>query len=180
MISERAQTDPQLVRFDEGMAAAGSVDEVVAVLRRDARKIIGSDGIAVVLRDDGCCHYVAEDAIVQLWQGQRFPLDACVSGWAMMHGETVVIHDVAADPRVPLPLYWSRSIRSLVVAPIGSPRSVAALGAYWCAMMLPGKATLSRVEALAGKAAAAFARVAPEPGAARNEGMPTPVGSGPM
>ena len=33
--------------------------------------------------------------------GPRFPLAACVSGWAMLHREPVIIEDLDADARVP-------------------------------------------------------------------------------
>ena len=41
------------------------------------------DGVTLVLRDNGRCHYVEEDAIGPLWKGQRFPLESCISGWVM-------------------------------------------------------------------------------------------------
>lgn len=44
------------------LSDAACLDDVAA-LRLTAREIAGSDGIAVVLRDGGRCHYVDEDAI---------------------------------------------------------------------------------------------------------------------
>jgi L-methionine (R)-S-oxide reductase len=151
--------DPALARTAAMMADARSVDEVVAILRRNARRIAGSDGIAVVLRDGDVCHYAAEDAIEPLWQGCRFPLTACISGWAMLHDETVVVPDIALDPRVPRPAYANKAICSLAMVPIGAPEPVAALGAYWCAMVLLDPTTLARIEALARQAGEAFSRV---------------------
>lgn len=153
------EKDPALARTAAMMAEARSVNEVVAVLRRTARRIAGSDGIAVVLREGDACVYVAEDAIEPLWQGLRFRSTDCVSGWAMLHDETVVIADVAADPRVPRTAYATKSISSLVMAPIGSPEPVAALGAYWCAMVLLDATTLARIETLARQAGAALSRL---------------------
>ena len=43
-------------------------------------KLVGADGATFVLRDGDCCYYVDEDAISPLWKGQRFPLEACISG----------------------------------------------------------------------------------------------------
>ena len=44
-----------------------------------------------MLRDGGFCFYADEDAIAPLWKGQRFPLEACVSGLAMTAREPIVI-----------------------------------------------------------------------------------------
>jgi len=38
-----------------------------------------------VLAQDGYRFYADEDAIGPLWKGQRFPMDHCISGWAMVH-----------------------------------------------------------------------------------------------
>ncbi|AWN41239.1 GAF domain-containing protein [Methylobacterium durans] len=159
MFDDQAQLDLRLERVGERLAAARSLDDVVAALGQSARLAIACDGIAVVLRDDGCCNYVAEDAIQMLWKGQRFPLEACVSGWAMLNAETAVVPDVSFDPRVPVAPYQNKAIRSLVMAPIGSPEPVAALGAYWCALTFLDEGTVARVEAVAGLATEALARI---------------------
>lgn len=143
------------------LAATESVGDIVAVLRSHARPIIGSDGIAVILRDGERCHYAAEDAIEPLWLGQRFPLSVCVSGWAMLNDRSLIIPDIDSDPRVPQEAYWRTSIRSLAMAPIGRPTPVAALGAYWCAFVEPDLGTMRRLEALARLATEAFARIQP-------------------
>ncbi len=141
------------------LAAARSIDEVAAVLCDTARDIVGSDGIAVVLREDGVCHYVAEDAIEPLWRGARFPMTECVSGWAMLNRESVVIPNLEGDPRVPQIAYHRTSMRSLAMVPMGAPEPVAALGAYWCAYVEPDHATVRRLEVLAQVAGAAFSRL---------------------
>ncbi|MET0257899.1 MAG: GAF domain-containing protein [Methylobacterium sp.] len=156
----------------ELFASARSLDEVVAVLRWSARRLIGADGVAVVLREDRCCHYVAEDAIEPLWKGQRFPLEACVSGWAMLNDATAVVPDVTLDPRVPVAPYRNKSISSLVMVPIGSPEPVAALGAYWCALVFLDEGTVLRAEALAREAGDALARLRSEATTGRLERPP--------
>ena len=123
------------------LATACSLEEMVAILRGTARAIAGSDGIAVVLREGDASFYAAEDAIEPLWRGRRFPLTSCISGHAMLDDATLVIPDIESDPRVPIALYRLTSMRSLVMVPIGSPEPVAALGAYWCASVIPDGAT---------------------------------------
>ena len=138
-----------VLRTSEQLVAARSMDEVVDVLRQTARAAIGAEGIAIVLEEDGRCFYVAEDAIAPLWQGRRFDADACISGWAMRHGETVAISDVLADTRIPQEAYRPTFVRSLVLAPIGRPRAIAALGAYWSDVRTHDRGTVDRLEGLA-------------------------------
>ena len=149
----------RLAEAAKSLAAARSVDEIVAVLCRTARDVVGSDGIAVVLREGDFCHYAAEDAIEPLWRGARFPMTECVSGWAMLNGRTAVIPDLENDSRVPQIAYRRTSMRSLAMVPMGTPEPVAALGAYWCAYIEPDESTVRRLEILAQVATIAFERL---------------------
>jgi PAS domain S-box-containing protein len=133
----------------ERLVMAESVDEVVAVLRDVARATVGADGVTVVIQDEGRCSYIAEDAVSPLWQGQSFPADQCISGWVMRRGETVEIRDVRLDPRIPQDAYAPTFVRSLVMAPIGRPVPVAALGAYWSQVRTHDDDTIKRLESLA-------------------------------
>lgn len=139
----------QVLNASERLARAGSVEEVVAVLRDTARDTVGAQGITVVIEQDGRCAYVAEDAVSPLWQGQSFPVDDCISGWAMRHRETVVIPDVRLDPRIPQDAYAPTFVRSLVMVPIGRPVPLAALGAYWSQVHDHDPDTIKRLESLA-------------------------------
>ena len=103
---------------------------VIETVRQTARNICKSDGITFVLRDGDQCHYVEEDAIGPLWKGQKFPLSACISGWAMLNAKTAVIEDVFADPRIPYDAYLPTFVKSLIMTPVGD-RHIAAMGAYW-------------------------------------------------
>jgi L-methionine (R)-S-oxide reductase len=143
------------------LATTESVEDIVAVLRAHTRTIIGSDGVAVILREGERCHYVAEDAVEPLWLGQRYPLTACVSGWAMLNDRSLFITDIESDPRIPQEAYGRTSMRSLAMAPIGQPSPVAALGAYWCAFIEPDEGTMRHLDAIARLATEAFARVRP-------------------
>jgi len=104
-----------LVETIEDLSAARSVDQIAAVIRSAARRITGADGVAFVLRDDDQCWYLDEDAIGPLWKGRRFPLTACISGWAMLRGETVVVPDIYADERIPHDAYRPTFVNSLVM-----------------------------------------------------------------
>jgi signal transduction histidine kinase/CheY-like chemotaxis protein len=146
----------RLIAASERMASSRSIDGIVAILRETAREVIGADGIAVVLRDDDKCFYAAEDAVSPLWTGSRFPADSCISGWAMTNRQTAAISDIRLDPRIPQAAYSPTFVRSLIMAPIGSPEPFAALGAYWAEVRAHDAATVIRLEALARAAAVAI------------------------
>lgn len=143
----------------ERLVRAGSMDEIVAVLRDTARAAVGAEGITVVLGHDGFCSYVAEDSVSPLWQGQTFPAERCISGWVMRCAETVAISDVRHDPRIPQEAYAPTFVRSLVMAPIGRPDVVAALGAYWSEVRTHDPDTIKRLESLARLATIAIENV---------------------
>lgn len=140
----------------EALAGARSLDAVVNVLRAFTRRAVGADGIAVVLRDGDLCHYVAEDSMEPLWEGQYFPAAFCVSGWAMAHRQTAVIGDIFDDPRVPLDAYRTTFVRSMLMVPIGQGEAIAAIGAYWSEAGQPTDNEIALLEALARSAAVAL------------------------
>lgn len=114
----------------ERMDAQLNRDGLIAAVKDTARGICKADGITFVLREGEMCHYVEEDAIGPLWKGQFFPMSVCISGWSMLHGQTAVIEDVFADPRIPQDAYRPTFVRSLIMTPVGE-KNVAAMGAYW-------------------------------------------------
>ena len=116
-----------LAEARERLGVARSQVAVIETVRQTAG---GSDSIAFVLREGGLCHYVEEDAIGPLWKDQRFPLSSCISGWAMMNGQTAVIEDVFEDPRIPYDTDLPTVVKSLIMTPLGE-KNVAAMGAYW-------------------------------------------------
>lgn len=148
-----------LVSAVEQLAQARSFDAIVAIVRAKAREISASDGIAVVMRSEGCCHYIAEDAVEPLWTGQRFPLEHCVSGWAMLNGQTAVIPDIYDDERVPVDAYRTTFVKSMVMTPVGFGEPVAAIGAYWAQQGAPDPDTVQLLAALARSTAIAFENV---------------------
>lgn len=140
----------------EALAGARSLDAVVNVLRAFARRTVGADGVAIVLRDGDQCHYVAEDAMEPLWEGQYFPAAYCVSGWAMEHRQTAVIGDIFNDPRIPLDAYRTTFVRSMLMVPIGQIDPIAAIGAYWSESGQPTDNEIALLEALARAASVAL------------------------
>lgn len=141
------------------LSAARELADVTAAVRETARALTGAQGVTFVLREGDRVHYVDEDAIAPLWRGQRFPANACISGWAMEHRTAVVIEDVHADPRIPQAAYEPTFVKSLLMVPVRPEEPVAAIGAYWARRHRANAREIGLVESLAGLAAVALANV---------------------
>jgi two-component system CheB/CheR fusion protein len=135
----------------EHLIVATCLDDIIQTVRRMARTIFSADGVAIVLNDDGYCHYVEENAIGPLWKGQRFPMERCISGWAMLNAQTAVIEDVFADARIPHGVYRQTFVASLIMVPVSRTAPVAAIGAYWRNRQTFSNALISLAEELAGE-----------------------------
>jgi diguanylate cyclase (GGDEF)-like protein len=121
----------RLLRAVQELSLAPHLSEVQRVVRIAARDLAGCDGATFVLRDGDLCYYADEDAIEPLWKGMRFPMESCISGWAMLNGEHAVIPDIYADPRIPHEAYRPTFVKSLVMTPVRTMAPVGAIGAYW-------------------------------------------------
>lgn len=146
----------RLVATVERLAGAKSELEVADIVRTAARALTGADGVSVVLKKKDRVHYVDEDAVGPLWKGQDFPIEACISGWAILHRETVVIEDITGDPRIPLAAYQPTFVKSLAMAPVGLPNPIAAIGAYWGTQRRPTDDEVQALEVMARAAAVAL------------------------
>jgi diguanylate cyclase (GGDEF)-like protein len=121
----------RLLRASRDLALARTQDDVQRIVSNAARELAGSDGAAFVLRDDGQCHYVDEDAIAPLWKGHAFPIENCISGWSMLNRRPASIPDIYLDARVPHDAYRPTFVKSLLMVPIGAADPVGAIGNYW-------------------------------------------------
>ena len=148
-----------LVETIEKLSAARTVEDVAAVVLSVARRTCGADGVTVVLRDGDQCHYLDENAIGPLWKGRRFPMDHCISGWAMLHGLTAVIPDIYADDRIPHDAYRPTFVRSLVMTPVRAEDPIAAIGAYWADTRDFSEEEIGRLEVVARATATALENV---------------------
>jgi GAF domain-containing protein len=138
------------------MGRAESFEDVVETLRATARSLIGCDGIAVIRREGDLCHYIEEDAIGPLWRGHTFPASGCISGWAMIHRQTVLVPDVVKDDRIPHELYAGTFVKSVAMAPVRVEDPIGAIGAYWARPYSPAEWEVDVLETLAGAAAIAI------------------------
>ncbi|MCR6644885.1 MAG: GAF domain-containing sensor histidine kinase [Terricaulis sp.] len=148
-----------LMEVVERLGAAEDEKAVAALVRTAARRLTGADGVSVVLRVGDRVHYIDEDAVGPLWKGQNFPIEACISGWAMLNRQTVVISDISGDPRIPLAAYQPTFVKSLVMAPVGMPEPFASIGAYWAQKRRPEDEEVRALETIARAASVAMENV---------------------
>lgn len=141
------------------LSQAQTIDEITPIVCHAARTITGADGATFVLRDQGFCHYKDEDAIAPLWKGQRFHLEICISGWAMIHRQAAVIKDIYKDIRIPEVAYRHTFVKSLVMVPIHGSDPIGSLGAYWASQRQPTPDEVEFLQLLADKAAEAMKRL---------------------
>ncbi len=131
------------------LSLARSLPEVQQIVRTAARELTGCDGATFVLRDNDQCYYADEDAIEPLWKGSRFPMQICISGWAMLNREAAVIPDIYVDDRIPHVAYRPTFVKSLVMVPIRKLDPVGAIGNYWAHERQPSEQEISLLQALA-------------------------------
>lgn len=148
-----------LVRAVLSLSAARTLDDIAKCVRSAARKIGQSDGATFVLRENGFCFYLDEDAIGPLWKGQRFPMSACISGWAMIHKKAVIIEDIYQDQRVPVDAYRPTFVKSMAMIPIRKASPIGAIGIYWKDHFRPSEKQLELLQALADTTSVALENV---------------------
>jgi signal transduction histidine kinase len=149
----------ELVDAIQRLSLARTLEEIQGIVRTSARRLTGADGATFVLREGSQCYYADEDAISPLWKGQRFPLEACISGWAMLNRESAVIEDIYADDRIPHDAYRPTFVKSLAMVPIRTLDPVGAIGNYWATEHRPAEEELELLRALADSTAVAMENV---------------------
>lgn len=150
--------EPYLSFARNALIRAHDVKQITQVTRSVTRRITGADGVSVVLRGADFCYYADEDAIGPLWKGRRFPITSCISGWAMIHKETVTVPDIYLDKRIPHDAYRLTFVHSLALAPMGQPKPIGALGIYWSDRHTASAQELALLQAMANLTAEALGR----------------------
>ncbi|HYE74437.1 MAG TPA: ATP-binding protein [Blastocatellia bacterium] len=149
----------QLVSVVQELSLARNLETVMTIVRKVARELTGADGATFVLREGENCYYADENAIAPLWKGRRFPLSVCVSGWAMLNRQPVVIEDIYADPRIPQDAYRQTFVKSLAIVPIRTLDPIGAIGNYWADQHVPTAEEVKLLQALADTTAVALENV---------------------
>ncbi len=148
-----------LLQAVQELSLARSLPEVQRIVSTAARELTGCDGATLVLRDNAECYYADEDAIAPLWKGSRFPIESCISGWAMLNRDAAVIPDIYRDPRIPHAIYRPTFVKSLVMVPIRKLDPIWAIGNYWAHQHQPSEQEISLLQALADSTSIAIEHV---------------------
>lgn len=142
-----------LVDTVKQLSLARDLDTVMSIVRSSARRLTGADGATFVLRDRignaEACFYADEDAIMPLWKGSRFPIESCISGWAMLNSKPAIIEDIYKDERIPHAAYKPTFVKSLAMVPIRTADPIGAIGNYWAGKHLPSEEEVSLLQSLA-------------------------------
>ncbi len=148
-----------LVAVVQKLSLTRSLDAIMKIIRHEARDLTGADGATFILREGDQCYYADEEAIEPLWKGRRFPMSACISGWAMEHGKAAVIKDIYADERIPADAYRPTFVRSLAMMPVRTIDPMAAIGTYWAQQREATAEELHLLQSLADTTAVAMENV---------------------
>jgi len=144
-----------LLEVAQQLASVHTLGEVSRLVCKVVRRLTGADGVSFVVREGSLVSYLDDDAIGPLWKGKQFPIEACVSGWTMLHRETLAIADIERDERIPVELYRRTFVKSLVMVPVRTDEPLAAIGVYWATTGGPSARAGALVESVAGFAALA-------------------------
>jgi signal transduction histidine kinase len=153
------QAMERLVSVVQELSLARKLEDIMAIVRHAARELTGADGATFILRENGFCYYADEEAIGPLWKGKRFPLETCISGWAMLHSQPAVIENIYEDPRIPADAYRPTFVKSLAMVPIRSLDPVGAIGTYWATRRQPKPEEVRILQALANSTSVAMENV---------------------
>jgi signal transduction histidine kinase len=142
-----------------GLASARDETAVCSIVRKAARALSGADGVSFVLREGNHCYYADEDAIGPLWKGRRFPMETCISGWAMLNKTHTVVPDIFSDDRIPQDVYRTTFVKSLAMVPVRRENPIGAIGAYWARQHTATPGEVGVLQSLADAAALALHNV---------------------
>jgi len=99
----------------------------------------------------------------------RFPLSACISGWAMLNARAAVIEDIYADARIPADAYRPTFVKSLAMVPIRTSAPIGAIGNYWATQRMPTESEVRLLQALADSTSIAIENVQTQAALLRTE-----------
>lgn len=153
-------TDKQrLIEIIRDLCFAPSLDIVMTLVAVAARELTHAHGATFVLKEGDQCFYAHENAVAPLWKGQRFPLSACICGWAINHKQAAIIEDVYSDARIPVEAYAPTFVKSLTVVPMDQNDPVGVIGVYWADHHRPLETEVELLQSLADTTALVLRRL---------------------
>jgi signal transduction histidine kinase len=117
---QRLQTEA-LYRADEDLYRHLDLDEVLSTLINTAVQLLDADKGALLCWDEAGEHLVIRAACQfhpDTVRKTSIPRGQGVAGWVAENGQTVVIEDTQADPRVTQEIIEAEQIRALIQVPI--------------------------------------------------------------
>lgn len=135
------------------------LEGVTETVRHWAKVLTDADGVTFVLRDGDEVYYAEENAIGPLWKGLRFPIEACISGWAILNRQAVMIEDIYRDERIPIDAYRPTFVRSLAMVPVRADDPIGSIGAYWAAEHRATDREMAMLQALADATSVAMTNI---------------------
>ncbi len=148
-----------LIKVVQGLSLARDMPAVQQVVSLAARKLTGTDGARVVLREGDNCVHVDEDAVAPLWKGWHPSMDTCISDWVMQNRSPALVADIYEDARVPTEVHRPTFVKSVVMVPIRSADPIGAIGNYWGQRHHATQSELDLLQALADSTAMAIESV---------------------
>lgn len=159
MVKPLQSRTEKLISVIQQLSLCKTFEEIRDIVKYAARELVNSDGATFVMRDNDQCYYVDEYAIAPLWKGKKFPLSACISGWAMLNKQSVMIEDIYQDDRIPQDAYRPTFVKSLLMVPIRKIDPIGAIGNYWQAHHHSTLDEIQLLEALANSTSIAIENV---------------------
>lgn len=150
--------EDQIIWWDliQGLSTVTKVEELSQLVTHMARQIANADGTTFVLKENDKCYYFDEYAISELWKGQKFPANSCLSGWSMINKQIAIIPNIYLDNRVPHDVYRPTFVKSVCMVPVRKEDPIAAIGCYWQNETTPTVEQLESLQILADTCAVVF------------------------
>lgn len=145
-----------LLETSRELYALTDASEIMNVVERRARELVGADRVTFVIRE-GDRVYARDSASDPTWKGRPLTIEWFASGWTMLHAQDLVLEDVQGDPRIPLDARRPASVASAALVPVENDGAVAVLAAYWTTRHAATPRELALLRALGSATAAALA-----------------------
>lgn len=141
-----------LVEAVKSLSESRDLQTIEKIITAYAREFSRADAAAIILKEGDYCYYAEEDSIQPIWKNKKFRMSECVSGWVMLNKEAVVIKDIYEDSRISIADYENTFVKSLVMFPVRTHDSIAAIGCYWKINHEPTEMELQFLQTLADSA----------------------------
>lgn len=120
---ERRQTEA-LADVARAVGESLRPGDVLHLILRHARSLLGAQGACIALRQDNWLHIVAGSGVAELLAGVHVPVEGSLLGRVSRDGGQVVSNDIATEDGAYKPLQRIAPIRSTVIAPLATGRGI--------------------------------------------------------